>query len=123
MATLLRRPRPGRTWTWWAVDAAGFLVQFGYGPAPAGLSAHLDRVDAAADWAEEHRPAWFGPDPLPLHASESTAEMAWYTRQDSPAAPLRLPEAPAVIAEVAALVALNRAVGDTRTIHLDEGWV
>ncbi|MFF0753001.1 hypothetical protein [Streptomyces sp. NPDC004267] len=53
MAEILRHPRPGFTWDWWAVDTAGFLVQFSCGPAPESLLAHLDRVDAAAAWAEE----------------------------------------------------------------------
>ncbi|WP_406277338.1 hypothetical protein [Embleya sp. NBC_00896] len=40
-----------------------------------------------------------------------------------PDSPLRLADAPAIIANVAALVVLGKAVGDTWTIHLDEGWV
>lgn len=68
MVTILRHPRPGFTWDWWAVDTEGFLVQFSGGPAPEYLLAHLNRVDAAAAWAEDHRPAWCNPDPLPLHA-------------------------------------------------------
>jgi hypothetical protein len=36
---------------------------------------------------------------------------------------LRFSDAPAVIAEVAVLVELNKAVRDTWTIYLDEGWV
>ncbi|MGW6857787.1 hypothetical protein [Streptomyces xanthophaeus] len=48
MATILRHPRPGFTWDWWAVDTEGFLVQFSGGPAPDHLLARVDRVDAAA---------------------------------------------------------------------------
>ncbi|MFF0431596.1 hypothetical protein ACFYU9_05095 [Streptomyces sp. NPDC004327] len=124
MAEILRHPRPGFTWDWWAVDTAGFLVQFGCGPAPEPLLAHLDRVDAAAAWAEEHRPEWFGEHPLPpLHAFNCNGELPTYTRHGVPCSPLRLSDAPAVIAEVATLVHLRRAVSDTWTIHLDDGWV
>ncbi|MEU7028044.1 hypothetical protein AB0A60_15310 [Streptomyces sp. NPDC046275] len=49
--------------------------------------------------------------------------MPVFIRHDVPASPLRLSDAPAVIAEVAALVELRRAVGDAWTVHLDEGWV
>ncbi|WCD90260.1 hypothetical protein KPP03845_106687 [Streptomyces xanthophaeus] len=123
MATILRHPRPGFTWDWWAVDTEGFLVQFTGGPAPEHLLAHVDRVDAAAAWAEEHRPAWFGRGPYPLHVFDSNAESPTCIRHGVPASPLRLSDAPAVVAEVAALVELTRAVGDTWTVHLDEGWV
>ncbi|MFD6425242.1 hypothetical protein [Streptomyces sp. NPDC060198] len=123
MTTDLRHPRPGCTWDWWAVDAAGFLVQFSHGPAPEHLLAHLDRVDAAAAWAEEHRAVWFGGDSVPLHAFVCDGELPTYLRRGVPASPLRLSDAPAVIAGVAVLVELDRAVGDTWTIHLDEGWV
>ncbi|MFJ2404231.1 hypothetical protein ACIOUE_23365 [Streptomyces xanthochromogenes] len=50
MATILRHPRPGFTWNWWAVDTKGFLVQFNGGAAPEHLLTHGDRVDAAASW-------------------------------------------------------------------------
>ncbi|MFE5561624.1 hypothetical protein [Streptomyces sp. NPDC056544] len=123
MATVLRHPRPGFTWDWWAVDAGGFLVQFCDGPAPEHLLAHVDRVDAASVWAEEHRPTWFNRGSSPLHAFGCNGELPIYTRQGVPDSPLRLSDAPAVIAEVAALVELNRAVGDTWTIYLDDGWV
>ncbi|WP_406368316.1 hypothetical protein [Streptomyces sp. NBC_01546] len=123
MATILRHPRPGFTWDWWAVDTEGFLVQFSGGPAPEHLLAHVDRVGAAAAWAEEHRPAFFNPDPLPLHAFSCNGELPTYTRNGVPDSPLRLSDAPTVIAEVAVLVELNKAVRDTWTIHLDEGWV
>lgn len=123
MATILRHPRPGFTWDWWAVDAGGFLVHFCDGPAPERLLAHRDRVDAASLWAEEHRPTWFGRGPLPIHAFSCNGELPTYTRQGVPDSPLRLSDAPGVIAEVAALVELNRVVGDTWTIHLDDGWV
>ncbi|NKQ27431.1 hypothetical protein HF200_24200, partial [Streptomyces galbus] len=59
MTTILQHPRPGFMWEWWVVDAHGFLVQFSGGPAPEHLLVHVDRVDAAAAWAEENRPAWF----------------------------------------------------------------
>ncbi|CAM5678093.1 hypothetical protein SAVIM338S_07243 [Streptomyces avidinii] len=123
MAMILRHPRPGFTWDWWAVDTEGFLVQFSGGPAPEDLLAHVDRVDAAAAWAEEHRPAWFNSDPLPLHAFSCNGELPAYTRNGVPDSPLRLSDAPAVIAAVAVLVELNKAVRDTWTIYLDEGWV
>ncbi|MGW0857259.1 hypothetical protein [Streptomyces sp. NPDC002690] len=123
MATILRHPRPGATWDWWAVDAAGFLVQFSHGPAPEHLLAHLDRVDAAAAWAEGNRPVWFGRDSLPLHAFGCVGELPTYTRCGVPDSPMRLADAPAVVAEVAVLVELERAVGNTWTIHLEEGWV
>ncbi|GGY14650.1 hypothetical protein AB0M94_00620 [Streptomyces xanthochromogenes] len=51
MATILRHPRPGFTWNWWAVDTKGFLVQFNGGAAPEHLLTHVDRVAAAASWA------------------------------------------------------------------------
>ncbi|MYX34949.1 MULTISPECIES: hypothetical protein [unclassified Streptomyces] len=123
MATILRHPRPGFMWDWWAVDAKGFLVQFSCGPAPEYLLTHVDRVDAAAAWAEENRLAWFDRDPLPLHAFNCIGELPTYTRHGVPDSPLRLSDAPTVIADVAALVQLDRAVGDTWTIYLDEGWV
>ncbi|MFI6586027.1 hypothetical protein [Embleya sp. NPDC050493] len=123
MATILRHPRPGFTWDWWAVDAGGFLVQFCDGPAPEHLLAHVDRIDAASTWAEEHRPTWFNRDSLPLHAFRCSGELPTYSRRGVPDSPLRLSDAPTVIAEVAALVELNRTVGNTWTIHLDEGWV
>lgn len=123
MATDLRHPRPGFTWDWWAVDTEGFLVQFSDGPAPAHLLAHVGRVDDAAAWAEEHRPAWFNRDPLLLHAFGCNGELPTYTRDGVPDIPLRLSDAPAIIADVAALVELNKAVGDTWTIYLNEGWV
>ncbi|MFJ9605161.1 hypothetical protein ACIRS1_02240 [Kitasatospora sp. NPDC101176] len=124
MTESLRHPRPGITWDWWAVDADGFLVRFGDGPAPEALLAHVDRVDAAATWAEEHRPTWFGRAPLPpLHAFDADGVLPTYTRHGVPDSPLRLSDVPAVIADVASLVRLKRAVGDAWTIHLDEGWV
>ncbi|MFJ6054762.1 hypothetical protein [Streptomyces sp. NPDC092307] len=49
--------------------------------------------------------------------------MPTYTRHGVPGVPLRASDAPAVIADVAALVELRRAVGDASTIYLDEGWV
>ncbi|PVC78899.1 hypothetical protein DBP15_00775 [Streptomyces sp. CS065A] len=52
MTTILRHPRPGFTWDWWAVDAHGSLAHFSDGPATEHLLAHVDRVDAAAAWAE-----------------------------------------------------------------------
>ncbi|MFE5582275.1 hypothetical protein [Kitasatospora sp. NPDC056531] len=124
MAEILRHPRPGFMWDWWAVDAEGFLVQLSCGPAPEPLLAHVDRVDAAAAWAEENRPTWFNRDPLPpLHAFSCNGELPIYTRHGVPDSPLRLSDASAAIADVAALVQLKRAVGDTWTIRLDEGWV
>lgn len=51
VATILRHPRPGFTWNWWAVDTKGFLVQFNGGAAPEHLLTHVDRVAAAASWA------------------------------------------------------------------------
>ncbi|MEU8761477.1 hypothetical protein [Streptomyces sp. NPDC048659] len=123
MTARLRHPRPGFTWDWWAVDADGLLVQFSHGPAPVTLLAHLDRIDAAAAWAEEHRPRWFADEPVPpLHAFTCYGELPTYTRRGVPAAPLRLADAPAPVAAVAELVRLRRAVGDTWTIHLDDGW-
>ncbi|MFI9004535.1 hypothetical protein [Streptomyces sp. NPDC053541] len=122
MTTVLRHPRRGHAWDWWAVDAQGFLVQFTDGPAPEHLLAQLDRVDSAVEWAEENRPSWFGTSPPPLHAFRCDGELPVYIRHDVPASPLRLSDAPAVIAEVAALVELRRAVGDAWTVHLDEGW-
>jgi len=120
----LRHPRPGLTWGWWAVDADGFLVQFSGGPAPEALLPHVDRVDAAAAWAEDHRPTWFGDHPLPpLHAFDGAPESPTYTRHGVPATPLRRSDAPAAIADVAALIPLKRAVGDTWTLHLGEGWL
>ncbi|MFG2487857.1 hypothetical protein ACGFSI_34550 [Streptomyces virginiae] len=83
----------------------------------------MDRVDAAAAWAEEHSPTWFNAAPLPLHAFSCNGELPTYTRNGVPDAPLRLSDAPAVIAAVAVLVELNKAVGDTWTIYLDERWV
>ncbi|MGW2840774.1 hypothetical protein ACWCWD_23640 [Streptomyces sp. NPDC001493] len=123
METILRHPRPGHTWDWWAVDAAGFLVQFSHGPAPVHLLAHLDRVDAAAAWAEENRAAWFGGDSVPLHAFDCDGVLPTYRRHGVPDAPPRVSDAPAVVADVAVLVELDRAVGNAWTIHLDEGWV
>ncbi len=105
------------------MDAQGFLVQFSDGPAPEHLLAHVDRVDAAAAWAEENRPAWFAEGPPPLHALSCNGETPTYTRNAVPDAPLLLSDAPAAIAEVAALVELHRAVGGTWTVCLDEGWV
>ncbi|MFD4371012.1 hypothetical protein [Streptomyces sp. NPDC058486] len=122
MATILRHPRPGHLWDWWAVDAKGFLVQFSLGPAPEHLLAYVDRVDAVAAWAEECRPAWFDSDP-PLHAFGSSGESSLYTRHGVPASPLRLSDAPAAVAEIAVLVRLNGVVGNTWTIRLEEGWV
>nr|MDT0526105.1 hypothetical protein [Streptomyces sp. DSM 41633] len=58
-----------------------------------------------------------------VHAFTCTGELPVYTRSGVPDSPLRLSDAPPVIAEVAALVELRRAVGDTWTVHLDEGWV
>jgi hypothetical protein len=123
MATMLRHPRPGFTWDWWAVDTEGFLAQFSGGPAPEHLLVHVDRVETAAAWAEEHRPAWFNADSLPLHAFSCNGELPTYTRNGVPNSPLRFSDAPAVIAEVAVLVELNKAVRDTWTIYLEEGWV
>lgn len=123
MATILRHPRPGFMWDWWAVDAHGFLVQFSGGPAPEYLLTQVDRVDAAAAWAEENLPAWFSGGPPLLHAFSCYGELPTYTRDGVPDSPLRLSEVPTVIADVAALVELRRAVGDTWTVHLDEGWV
>ncbi len=110
-------------WDWWAVDAQGFLVQFSGGPAPEHLLVHVDRVDAAAAWAEENRPSWFN-DALPsLHAFNCNGELPVYTRSSVPKSPLRLSDAPGAIADVAALVELHKAVGDTWTVYSDEGWV
>ncbi|MFG3345686.1 hypothetical protein ACGF1Z_11575 [Streptomyces sp. NPDC048018] len=123
MTTILRHPRPGLSWDWWAVDASGFLVQFTCGPAPEHLLAHMDRVDAAAAWAEQHRPAWFGGGPPSLHAFDGDGELPHYTRDGVPDTPLRWSDAPSVIADVAGLVELRRAVGGSRAIFLDERWV
>ncbi|MER7743860.1 hypothetical protein ABT013_01180 [Streptomyces bacillaris] len=123
MATILRHPRPGFMWDWWAVDAQGFLVQFSSGPAPEHLLAHVDRVDAAAAWAEENCPAWFDDAHAPLHAFSCNGELPVYTRNSVPDFPLRLSDAPAAIADVAALVELHKAVGDAWTVYLDQGWV
>ncbi|MFB7122901.1 hypothetical protein [Kitasatospora sp. NPDC056273] len=123
MTTILRHPRPGFMWDWWAVDAHGFLVQFSCGPAPEPLLVHVDRVDAAAAWAEENRPAWFSHAPSSLHAFSCDGELPVYTRNSVPDSPLRLSDAPAAVAEVAALVELHKAVGDAWTVYLDEGWV
>ncbi|MCW8102556.1 hypothetical protein [Streptomyces tauricus] len=119
----MRHPRPGFMWDWWAVDAEGFLVQFSGGPAPEQVLAQVDRVDAAAAWAEENRPSWFNDAPQPLHAFSCNGELPTYTRRGVPGSPLRLSDAPAAVADVAALAVLRRAVGDTWTIYLDEGWV
>ncbi|MER7823095.1 hypothetical protein ABTX85_11085 [Streptomyces sp. NPDC096097] len=105
------------------MDAQGFLVQFSCGPAPEHLLAHLERVDAAAAWAEDNCPTWFGDGSPPLHAFSCDGEVPTYTRNGVPGAPLRASDAPAVIADVAALVELRRPVGDAWTIYLDEGWV
>ncbi|MFS0694375.1 hypothetical protein [Streptomyces nitrosporeus] len=123
MTTILRHPRPGFMWDWWAVDAQGFLVQFSGGPAPELLLVHVDRVDAAAAWAEEYCPAWFNDAPSSLHAFNCDGELPVYTRNSVPNSPLRLSDAPAAIADVAALVELHKAVGDTWTVYLDQGWV
>ncbi|MCX4682777.1 hypothetical protein OG401_00370 [Kitasatospora purpeofusca] len=123
MTAILRHPRPGFMWDWWAVDAHGYLVQFSCGPAPEHLLAHVDRVDAAAAWAEENRPGWFDDAPPSLHAFSCDGELPVYTRTRVPDSPLRLSDAPAAVADVAALVALRRPVGDVWTVHLDEGWV
>ncbi|MFV6027018.1 hypothetical protein [Streptomyces sp. NPDC056264] len=123
MTTILRHPRPGFLWDWWAVDAHGFLVQFSGGPAPEHLLVQVDRVDAAAAWGEENRPAWFNDAPPSLHAFSCNGDLPVYTRNSVPDSPLRLSDAPAAIADVAALVELHQAVGDTWTVHLDEGWV
>lgn len=105
------------------MDVQGFLVQFSGGPAPEQLLTQVDRVDAAAAWAEENCPAWFNDGLAPLHVFSCNGELPTYTRNGVPDFPLRLPDAPAAIADVAALVELHRAVGDTWTVHLDEGWV
>ncbi|MEV6310682.1 hypothetical protein AB0M10_19040 [Streptomyces sp. NPDC051840] len=123
MTTVLRHPRPGFTWDWWAVDAQGFLVQFSGGLAPEHLLVHVDRVDAAAAWAEENCPAWFNDAPASLHAFDCDGELPIYTRNRVPDFPLQLSDVPAVIADVAVLVELHKAVGDTWTVHLDQGWV
>ncbi|WP_406194487.1 hypothetical protein OH807_05300 [Kitasatospora sp. NBC_01560] len=123
MTTILRHPRPGFMWDWWAVDTRGFLVQFTGGPAPEHLLAHVDLVGAAAVWAEENCPAWFSDGVPPLHAFSCDGELPTYTRNGVPDSPLRLSDAPATVADVAALVDLHWAVGDTWTVHLDEGWV
>lgn len=98
-------------------------MQFSGGPAPEHLLAQVERVDAAAAWAEENCPAWFNDGPPPLHVFSCNGELPTYTRNGVPNSPLRLSEAPAAIADVAALVELHRAVGGTWTVHLDEGWV
>ncbi|MFB7428208.1 hypothetical protein [Streptomyces hydrogenans] len=123
MTTVLRHPRPGFMWDWWAVDAQGFLVQFSGGPAPERLLVHVDRVDAAAAWAEENCPTWFNDASPSLHAFDCDGELPVYTRNSVPDSPLRLSDAPAAIAEVAALVELHKAVGGTWTVHLGQGWV
>ncbi|MFE4512944.1 hypothetical protein ACFRMQ_01935 [Kitasatospora sp. NPDC056783] len=123
MATILRHPRPGITWDWWAVDTQGFLVQFSDGPAPEHLLAHVNHVDTATAWAEKNCLAWFTGTPPPLHAFSCNGERPTYTRSSVPGFPLRLADAPAAIADVAALVQLHRAVGDAWTIYLDGGWV
>ncbi|MFJ3703103.1 MULTISPECIES: hypothetical protein [Streptomyces] len=123
MTTILRHPRPGFMWDWWAVDAQGFLVQFSGGPAPEHLLAHVDRVDAAAAWAEENCPAWFNDAPPSLHAFNCNGELPVYTRNSVPDSPLRLSDTPVAIADAAALVELNKTVGDTWTVYLDQGWV
>ncbi|MFE5806611.1 hypothetical protein [Streptomyces sp. NPDC056491] len=98
-------------------------MQFSDGPAPEHLLAYVDRVDAAAAWAEENHPAWSNGGPPPFHAFSCAGELPTYTRNGAPDFPLRVSDAPAVIADVAALVELHRAVGDTWTVYLDEGWV
>ncbi|MER5307564.1 hypothetical protein ABT034_07220 [Streptomyces sp. NPDC002773] len=123
MTTILRHPRRGFMWDWWAVDAQGFLVQFSGGPAPEHLLVHMDRVDAAAAWAEENCPSWFNDAPPSLHAFNCNGELPVYTRNSVPNSPLRLSDTPAAIADVAALVELHKAVGDTWTVYLNEGWV
>ncbi|MFJ5865034.1 hypothetical protein ACIQEY_11555 [Streptomyces parvus] len=123
MTTILRHPRPGFMWDWWAVDAHGFLVQFSGGPAPEDLLVHVDRVDAAAAWAEENCPAWFNDASPSLHAFSCNGELPVYTRNSVPDSPFQLCDAPAAIADLAALVELDKAVGDTWTVYLDEGWV
>ncbi|MFC9177381.1 MULTISPECIES: hypothetical protein [Streptomyces] len=105
------------------MDAHGFLVQFSGGPAPEHLLVHVDRVDAAAAWAEENCPAWFNDAPPSLHAFSCNGELPVYTRNSVPDSPLQLCDAPAAIADLAALVELHKAVGDTWTVYLDEGWV
>ncbi|MFJ6462477.1 hypothetical protein ACIQM0_15795 [Streptomyces sp. NPDC091387] len=84
----------------------------------------MDRVDAAAAWAEEHRPPWFNRGPLPLHVFGCNGELPTYTRNDVPDSPLRLSDAPAVIAGVAALVEPNKAVGETWSLFQPqvEAW-
>ncbi|MFI8763645.1 hypothetical protein ACIGN6_01820 [Streptomyces sp. NPDC053792] len=123
MTTILRHPRPGLMWDWWAADAQGFLVQFSCGPAPECLLADVDHVDAAAAWAEENCPSWFSDGPPPLHAFSCNSELPTHTRNGVPDSPLRLSDAPAAIAAVAALVELHRTVGDTWKVYLDEGRV
>jgi hypothetical protein len=59
----------------------------------------------------------------PLHAFSRDGESPAYTRRGVSDSPLRLSKAPTAIAGVAALVRLKRAVRDTWTIHLDQGWV
>lgn len=93
-------------WDWWAVDAQGFLVQFSGGPAPEHLLVHVDRVDAAAAWAEENCPAWFNDAPPLRHAFSCNGELPVYTRSNVPNSPLRLSDAPAAIADVATLAGL-----------------
>ncbi|MER6361884.1 hypothetical protein [Kitasatospora sp. NPDC001527] len=124
MATVLRHPRPGIAWDWWAVDTEGFPVRFSCDPAPEHLLAHVDRVDAAAAWAEDNCPAWSGPGPrLPPHAFDGNGRVGTCARHGLPDAPLRPSDAPAAVAAVAAPVEPKRSVGDTWTIHLDEGWL
>lgn len=68
---------------------------------------HVDRVDAAAAWAEENCPAWFNDAPSSLHTFDCNGELPVHTRNSVPNAPLRLSVAPAAIADVAALVELH----------------
>ncbi|MGW9211945.1 hypothetical protein ACWGR4_33870 [Embleya sp. NPDC055664] len=89
MTTILRHPRPGFTWDWWAVDAEGLPVQFSRGPASEFVSAYVDRIDAATRWVEENRPAWFGGVHAPLHTFDSFDESSTYTRHAVPDSPLR----------------------------------
>ncbi len=80
-------------------------------------------IDAAAAWVEENRPAWFNEASPSLHAFNCDGELPVYTRNGVPDPPLRLSDAPAAIADVAALVELHKAVGEIWTIYLDQGWV
>lgn len=68
-------------------------------------------------------PAWFNDAPPSLHAFSCNGELPVYTRKSIPDSPLRLSDAPAAIADVATLVELRKAVGDTWTVYLDKGWV